>query len=77
MCVGAPPQTTAPDNFEDGEAKEDAWMAEDGKQYYITGRSDVAVGVGTNFTIVYMERGDESGDGVGAREYYESLRRST
>lgn len=69
VCVGAPPQTMAPDKCEDGEAKEYTWMAEDGEQYYVHVRSDVTSGVGTNFTIVYMEADDGSGgdsDGASA-----------
>jgi hypothetical protein len=65
VCVGAPKQTMAPDKCEDGEAKEFTWMAEDGEQYYVHVRSDVTSGVGTNFTIVYMEA-DDGRDGDGA-----------
>jgi hypothetical protein len=60
LCLGAPVQTTEPSNCEDGESTDFRWFGENNVQYFVHVRSDVADGVGSNFTIVYE---DESLDG--------------
>jgi hypothetical protein len=53
-CHGFSPQTTEPQNCEEGEAVDYSWIAEDGESYYVHVRSNWSQdNGGAQFTIVY------------------------